>query len=135
MRNAMLINGMLTNSETWYNLTENDVSHLEEVDKYLLRKILNAHSKTPVEMLYLETGAIPIRFIIKQRRISYLHHLLSRNEDELIHKVYMAQKRKPVKGDWALTVLQDLIDINFDISEKQIKLTRKNNFKLKLKQK
>ena len=135
MRNAMLINGMLTNSETWYNLTENDVSHFEEVDKYLLRKILNAHSKTPIEMLYLETGAIPIRYVIKQRRISYLHHLLTRKEHELIYKVYMAQKRKSVKGDWAVTVKQDLNDINFNITESQIRLTKKKNFKDKLKQK
>ena len=65
----------------------------------------------------------------------FLHHLLTRNEKELIHKVYMAQKRKPVKGDWALTVQQDLSDINFDITEKQIKLTKKKIFKVKLKQK
>ena len=71
MRNSMLINGMLTNSEVWYGLTEKDISMLEEVDLYLLRKILKAHSKTPKEMLYLETGVLRISFILKQRRLSY----------------------------------------------------------------
>ena len=47
----------------------------------------------------------------------------------------MAQKRKPVKGDWALTVKQDLIDINLNMNETQIKLTKKQNFKNTLKQK
>ena len=61
MRNGMLINDMLTNSKVWYGLTENEITQLEEVDNYLLRKILNANSKIPKEMLYLETGATPKR--------------------------------------------------------------------------
>ena len=93
----LLINAMLTNSEVWYGLTDNDNTQLEEVDNYLLKKILNAHSKTPEEMLYLESGATPIRFIINQRRISYWYHLLSRDQNELIKKVYMSQIRKTVK--------------------------------------
>ena len=67
---------------------------LEEVDHYLLRKIMNGHSKTAKETLHLETGTIPIRFIIKQRRLAYLHHLLTRDERELISKVFYSQKKK-----------------------------------------
>ena len=124
---------MLTNSEVWYNIKETEISELEEVDHYLLRKILKAHSKTPKEMLYLETGAIPIRFIIKQRRLSYLHHLLTRDQKELINKVYLAQKRKSVKGDWAMTVKNDIEEINLNLSEEQIKTMKKGKFKENLK--
>ena len=117
MRNAMFLNSVLTNSEVWYGLTEKDYTDLEKVDEYLLRKILNAHSKTPIEALYLETGSLPIRFVIKKRRISYLYHLLTRDTDELISKFYFAQKRKPVKDDWALTVKYDMIDIDLGLNE------------------
>ena len=108
MRNGMLINGMLTNSETWYGLTMDDIRQLESVDEYLMRKILQAHSKTPLYLLYLETGTIPIRYIIKQRRLSYLRNILKRNNNELIKRVYDAQKRRPVKDDWFVTVSDDL---------------------------
>ena len=49
LREAMLVNGLLFNAEIWYGLTKKNISELEEVDKLLLRKILKAHSKTPVQ--------------------------------------------------------------------------------------
>ena len=135
MRNAMLISAMLTNSETWYGLTKHDVEELEAVDEHLLRKILLAHSKTPKELLYSETGTIPIRFIIKARRLGYLHHILKRDDNELINRVYCAQKRRPVKDDWYLTVQKDLIDLDIDLSDNQIKNMTKIKFKSYLNKK
>ena len=108
MRNAMLLNGILTNSEVWFGLTKTDYTILEQVDEFLLRGILQAHSKTPREMLYLETGAMPIRFVIKKRRLSYLHHLLSRDKSEIISQIYFAQKQQPVKNDWVTNEKNDL---------------------------
>ena len=98
MRNGMLINGILTNSEVWNGLSENDYKELEVVDEYLLRGILESHYKVAKESLYLETGLLPIRYIIKKRRLNYLRHILSRNREELISKIYYAQKRKPLKN-------------------------------------
>ena len=86
MREGMLLNGILTNSEVWIGLNENHLRQLEQVDEYLLRGILKAHSKGPIESLYLETGAIPIRYIIKKRRINYLHHLTKLGEKNKIWK-------------------------------------------------
>ena len=91
LRNSMFLNGTLTNREVWHGLQDEDLVALEQVDECLLRGILQAHSKTPKEALYLETGAKPIRFIVKSRRLGYLHHLLTRNESELISKVFYAQ--------------------------------------------
>ena len=61
----MFINGIVTNAEVWYGASDTLIEDLEEVDELLLRKILNGHSKTPKEALYLETGVVPIRYIIK----------------------------------------------------------------------
>ena len=36
LREALLINGMLTNSEVWYVLKRSEIDQLEEVDKLLL---------------------------------------------------------------------------------------------------
>ena len=64
LREAMLINGILYNSEVWHGVTHAQIVKLESVDEALLRSILKAHSKTPKEFLYLETGTIPLRWII-----------------------------------------------------------------------
>ena len=40
MREGMLLNGILTNSEVWIGLNENHYRELEQVDEYLLPGIL-----------------------------------------------------------------------------------------------
>ena len=72
LRNSLVLSSLLSNSESWYNLTKRDISKLEGVDEEMLRKLLFAHSKTPIELLYLETGSIPIRFILMNRRLTLL---------------------------------------------------------------
>ena len=64
LRQAMLINGIMNNSEAWQGIQEKDVSLLEKVDESLLRGVLSAHPKIPIEALYLETKSVPIRFIL-----------------------------------------------------------------------
>ena len=91
---------MLYSSEAWSDVKKTDVKQLEEVDEYFLRSIFKAQGKTPLEFLHLETGTVPIRFVMASRRINYLHNILTKNENELILKVYQAQKRRNSKGDW-----------------------------------
>ena len=69
LRQALFVNGCLFNSEAWHGVKITDIKLLEKVDESLLRGILNAHSKIPVEALYLETGSVPIRYIISSRRL------------------------------------------------------------------
>ena len=64
LRQAMLLNMLLFNSEAWHDVSDAEIKILETVDEHLLRALVNGHSKTPLEFLYLESGAIPIRFIL-----------------------------------------------------------------------
>ena len=111
LREAMLINGILFNSEAWHGVTLAHIAKLESVDEALIRGILKAHSKTPKEFLYLETGAMPLRWIISQRRINYMNHILQRDDNELVKKVWLAQKNNPVQGDFVKLVQKDLKDL------------------------
>ena len=54
-----------------------DIQVITQMDNYLMRKILGAHSKIPIEMLFLETGTLPIEFILISRRVNYLHNKLA----------------------------------------------------------
>ena len=125
----MFINGILTNCEVWYGLQTSEIEELEEVDEILLRKILGAHSKTAKEMLYLETGTTPLRFSIQKRRMSYLHHILTRNENELIKRVFNAQERKPIKDDWINTINSDKESLGVKYDNNDIKNMKINKFK------
>ena len=79
LKEALLINGMLTNSDIWYGLHKSEISELEEVDKILLRRILEVLTSTSTESLYLELGLSPVSSILKSRRINYLHYLVNLN--------------------------------------------------------
>ena len=107
-RQVMLHSVLLFNSETWLRLTKENVKKLESVDEMLLRKILSTPISTPKIALYLETGSVPIRFLLKKKRIMFLHHILTRNEEALIRRVLTAQMNKPVKGDWCVVVREDM---------------------------
>jgi hypothetical protein len=52
LRDAMFVNGILTNSEAWHSITEQHIEDLEVMDRMLLRYILGAHSKIQTKFLY-----------------------------------------------------------------------------------
>ena len=114
----MFLNGVLTNSEIWYNLTEAEIQEFENLDRLLLRRILQVPFSTPKEAFYLELGILPISVMIKARRIKYLHYLVTRKETEMLLKFFVTQANQPCKGDWTETVKKDLeqFDIQYDFN-------------------
>ena len=124
LRQAMLLNGMLFNSEAWHSLSSNEIKILESVDEHLLRGLVRGHSKTPLDFFYLEAGAVPIRFLISSRRMVYLKTILNRNYEELTKRIYNQQKLDPTSGDFYLLVKEDFNSINEGLDENEIKIFR-----------
>ena len=135
LRDSILISKLVFNSEIWYNLTDQQLVKLEQIDEMYFRQVFNVAKSTPREGLYLECGSLPIRFIVKIRRIMYYWHLVNRDSDELILKFYTAQSLDPSKGDWALQAMKDMKDINLHLDEEKIKTMSKERFKNIVKQK
>ena len=127
-RSSHLINGILTNSEAWYGLTKSNVEQLEQVDEMLLRRVLEVGSCCPKEMLYLETGATPIRFTIMQRRLMFLHYILNEEKSSLISKCFEAQKRNPCRNDWVVSIYDDLAELDIGLSFEDIQNLSKYQF-------
>ena len=100
-----------------------------------MRKLFNASSKTPVEFLYMETGKIPIRYILKSRRLMFWYDIVNRDEKSLLHKFYKAQKIKTVKNDWIEQLEKDKIDLEIDLDDKTVKQYSKRKFKKYVKTK
>ena len=87
LRYAIVISSILSCREIWYNIQEGDYRKLEQTDEILLKKIFNCSSQIPHEVVYLELGLMPARFIITLRRILYLHHILKqKNQNTLLYR-------------------------------------------------
>ena len=134
LRQAMLLSGLLFNSEAWHDITDTEIKIFESVDEYLLRLLVGAHTKTPLEFLYLETGATPIRFILACRRLIYLQTILKRSNSELTKRIYLAQKEEPTKGDFYCLVLKDFQMIGETLNENEIECKSKMSYKNFIKQ-
>ena len=108
----------------------------ERLDNILLRGILGkAHSKTPLEFLHLELGTIPIRYTLASRRILFLHNILNRDKSELLYKYYNVQRENSLRGDFHLLVQADMKMVNLDMTDFEIQLLHKSQFKIIVKQK
>ena len=129
LRESLFINSILLNSEVWYNMTEKNIEDLEKVDNILLRKFLEVGQSVPTAFLHLELGTLPLRFIIKIRRILYLQLVLQEDEKSLLFKFLNAQMEEPQKGDWWLTVKKDIEQLNLNLSLHEIKSMSKESFK------
>ena len=121
LRNTILANGILTNSEAWYGLNDSDLEILEGVDEQLLRRVLEVPSTCPKEMLYLEMGCVPFKYIVASRRLNFLHYILNEDDSSLIHQVLKSQSEQPVKDDWYLSVVKDLEEFQLDMNFEEIK--------------
>ena len=106
---------------------------LEVLNRKILRAILRANSKLPSQMLYLETGAIPIAHVISVKRLVYFQNILKKQDDDIIKKVYLAQKSNPSNVGWFNDSEKENYILN--ISDDFIEAITENKYKSLLKQK
>ena len=81
--------------------------------------------------MYLETGTVPIKWIIGQRRVNYLKTILKKDTNELVRKVFEAQKDNPSQGDFVKLVESGIKDLGVTYDE--VICNTKENLKKKLK--
>ena len=129
LRQSILISKLVFNSEVWYKVTNKQLEKLEQIDELYMRKILNVAKTTPKVGIYIECGVMPVKFIVKMRRLLYYWHILTRNKSELIFKFYLAQKYSPAEGDWIHQIKKDLADLKLELSEEEI--SSMSNYKFK----
>ena len=129
LRDSLLTSSMLSNSEAWYNITMNEMNLLETVDEIFLRRLLNAPKSTPKEMLYLELGCLPYRYLIQKRRLIFMSYIIQQDENSMIYRFFQAQKKDGTPKDWVTTVRKDLEKLNIDMNFDKIKLLRRSHLK------
>ena len=70
------------------------------------------------EALYMEAGKMPIRYIIKIRRLMYWYHILAEcKENSLVKNFYKTQKLLPTNNDWIKNLEEDKKEFGIDIDD------------------
>jgi hypothetical protein len=133
LRQAILINSLLYSAEAWSGLTDRHLARLEVVDTALLRRLTGGHAKCASEFYHLEAGTWMLRHHLTYRRLMYHHHLVTREENETIKKIYYKQKEKALKRDWYQLVKTDFEFIGKDIIDEEIKIFSKSEYKKHIK--
>ena len=133
LREAILISGMLFSAEAWSGLTEKQLTRMEVVDSALLVRLADGHSKCPSEFNHMETGTWKLRHHLSYLRLLYHHHILTREKEETISKIYYKQKQSCSKGDWFQLLQGDFDFIRVEMNEDQIIQTPKCEYKKKIK--
>ena len=85
-RNSLLLSSILSSFEVWYGVTQSDTDQMEQVDEMALRNLFLCSRNVPKDLLYLEMGLVPISYIIKERRLMFLHHVLLQKTDFLVFR-------------------------------------------------
>ena len=70
MREGMLLGSMLTNWESWINITESDLKDLEKPDTVLQRKLLSSSGNPSKAFMYLELGITPVKYVIMYKSLT-----------------------------------------------------------------
>ena len=84
----------------FHNLSNKDIKKLDQIDLQLLRQSMMVSRKSTRSLILLELGLVPVEFIIKQKRINFLHHLLTEEDESLSKKLFLKQCEKPIVGDF-----------------------------------
>ena len=128
LRESMLVNGILTNAEVWYNLNKSEIEKIESLDRLFFRRLLSVPQTTPKEAFYLEMGVIILGLLLKGRRVKYLHNILKQDKSSMLYTVFIFQWHHPCKGDWTEQIKKDLDDLKIPCSFQYIESKSKESF-------
>ena len=129
LREGLLLGSMLNNSESWINLTKSDLGNLEKPDTMVQRSILTSYGNPSKVFMCLELGVIPVKFVMMEKRLNFLKYILDENTSSMIRQVYEALKVDSRKGDFVNLIKKDFEDLNIDITEEDIILLKKIEWK------
>ena len=129
MREGLLINSLLTNSESWVNVTEKELSNLEKLDILLQRKLLTESGNPSKAFMCLELGSVPVKFVIMSKRVHLLKYILEEPTGSMIRDVFNLLKEDSRKGDFVNLVERDLRELKITMSHDEIQQCSKGQWK------
>ena len=134
-RDANLVSKLVSSSEVWYDVKKHEYKKLENIDEMFFRRMLEVPISVPKEGIYIEMGKMPVKYVIRIRRLMYWWHLVNLNSKEVLQKVYSAQKLNSSKGDWVVQLETDKKELKLNITDEELKNYKQEEFKMLIKRK
>ena len=94
------------------------------------RCLLKVPKSTPKEMLFLELGCVPLREIVRKRRLLYLKHIFNEDPNSILYKFLRVQMENRKSKDWVTQVLKDITELKLNLSIEDIKEMKKSKLKV-----
>ena len=84
--------------------------------------------------MQLELGIIPIKFLLKLKRLNFLYYILNEDTDSMISQVYHTMKEDSKKGDYISLINKDKLDLGINLTDSEIKDLPKSSWKRYIKE-
>ena len=96
LREAILISGMLFSAEAWSGITDKQLARMEVVDTSVLVRLAGGHTECGTEFNHLGAGTWMLCH--HPTYLLYYQHILTRDREETMSKIYYKQKQKYNQG-------------------------------------
>ena len=126
---------VIFNSESWDNLSNQDLAQLQVIQLRFLKRILQVPKSTPNCLVFMELGVVPIKYEIKSRQLNFLHQILTLERDDPVRRCFGEQERFPYEKNWVSEVRESLKVLQLQQSDDEIAEMSKEEWKRTVKNK
>ena len=102
---TVVVPTLFANTETWSNVTENELNELEKMQYKILREIYEQPQSTPYWGIIAESGIWPVAHRIEYKKIMLFHSIINSEEKRLIKEIIEDQLRSPYGLCWTKSIV------------------------------
>ena len=117
---------MIYNCESWSKMTGRDIAELQRVQLHYLRPFPKS---TPIAVIYLEFGLLPIQYEAELRKLYFLESILRKSHDDLVRMVHNEMLKYPCENNWANEVMRLGIRYGLSTDDWYVETTGINEWK------
>ena len=115
---GIIIPKLLVNSETWNNITKDNMQDLETIQSKAIKRLLKIPYSTPNKGLLNELGLLSVENEIIKRKIMYMHHIIN-GKNQLLKDILQQQTKLP-GSTWIENTKNEMINLDLGTDFEEI---------------
>ena len=96
---SMIKQTLLANTETWCDITDKEEAMITTNHHNVLCIIFGVPKSTPYFGILGETGIWPYKYVIKYKKLMFLHHLIHSSDDRIAKQIVLRQEQMMNEGN------------------------------------
>ena len=130
---SLFLSSITFNSQAWTNVKESEVMQLEKLQLKCLKKILQVPGSTTNSVTFLESGELPIRYIVDRNQLMFLYHIYHLDSEDPVKRMWESMKKLPGEKNWWYFVNRKMK--KYGVLLEDVKLKSQGSFKEHVKKK